>query len=62
MEKNEVIKEIHLLIELCEDELLHKTLSTYFRDEKEIGYLAGYTEATRQHIKNLNSLIEKVDQ
>ena len=47
MEKNEVIKDIHLLIELCEDELLHKTLSTYFRDEKEIGYLAGYAEATK---------------
>ena len=62
MEKNEVIKDIHLLIELCEDELLHKTLSTYFRDERDIGYLAGYAEATKQQIKNLNSLIEKVDQ
>ena len=62
MEKNEDIKDIHLLIELCEDELLHKTLSTYFRDVKEIDYIAGYTETTKQHIKNLNSLIEKVDQ
>ena len=51
MEKNEVIKDIHLLIELCEDELLHKTLSTYFRDEKEIGYLAGYTEALDNILK-----------
>lgn len=62
MEKNEVIKDIHHLIEIYEDELLHKTLSTNFRDEMQVGFLAGFTEATKQQIKNLNLLIEKVDQ